>query len=145
LVLIALAWAWYVLTELDRVRSAALGALARQDVPALYALTGPRERKGLHLTEEAMRAMLQETLWSRGAERPDRVSVFIAQKDRGRMDYLVTWADRTGNPAHFPVKLLQEDVGPDRLYSSLSFRKRDDGWRLNFTQLIWSSCAVQVG
>jgi hypothetical protein len=138
-------WIWCVLTELDRMRGAAVAALDRHDVRGLYALTEPREREELHLTQGAMRTMLEETLWNRGVMKPDGVRVLIAQKDRGRVDYLITWADHAGKPIRYPIKFLQEDSG-DRLCSVLSFHRREnDGWRLNFTQLIWANCTVQLG
>ena len=131
---------WYQRTELQRVRAAALQALEQRNVSTLYSLTDPSERAELNLTEDGMRLMLEETLWRHGATRHSLVAPWVMQEERGRVDWIVSWDDATGRRIEVPLANSQSITGQNGLYSVITFNKRDQGWRLNFTALIWGMC-----
>lgn len=115
----------------EGVCSGTLTALERQDVGALLALADPVELQRLHLTPQAVRAVLGATLWSGGYRGPHRWSV----------------AHRTSVDAVlFEVRAVPGSPEAGRAPLQLSvLDDRKAGWRLNLSALLYYACFRHAG
>jgi len=115
----------------ESVFAGTLSALETQDVQRLMALADPEELRALNLTPRAVRAVLAETLWSRGYAGPHRSSV-VRRTSVDAVVYAARGVPASGKPNDTP---LQVSVVDDP----------KAGWRLNLSALLYFACYRHTG